>query len=61
MNRGGFARSGAFLRVNKVVYNEARVFVYGHNRFLFGHNFAKSGSYFGTYISELILPIQNSD
>lgn len=53
MNRGGFARSGSFLRVNKAVYNEARVFVYGQNRFLFGHNFAKSGSYFDHVWQEL--------
>lgn len=46
MNRSGFARSAAFLRVNKVVYNEARVFVYSQNRFLFGHCLAKSGQYF---------------
>lgn len=56
MDRSGFSRSGAFLRVNKLVYNEARVFVYGENRFCFGYNFAKSGNYFGTFIWELILP-----
>ena len=54
MNRTGFARSAAFLRVNKSVYNEARVFVYSGNRFLFGHNFAKSGDYFGTCKQELL-------
>lgn len=56
MNRSGFARSAAFLRVNRLVYNEARVFVYSENRFCFGYNFAKSGKYFGTYTLELILP-----
>ena len=46
IQRRGFARSAAFLRVNKVVYNEARVFIYSKNRFVFGHSFAKSGQYF---------------
>lgn len=55
-DRSGFARSSAFLRVNKVVYNEARMFVYSENRFCFGYNFARSGHYFGTSILELILP-----
>lgn len=53
MNRGGFARSAAFLRVNKVVYNEARVFVYSQNRFLFGHSFSKSGNYYEPVWKEL--------
>lgn len=53
MNRNGFARSAAFLRVNKVVYNEARVFIYSENRFLFGHNHAKSGDYFDPVWFEL--------
>ena len=56
MDRSGFPRSAAFLRVNKLVYSEARVFVYGGNRFCFGYNFAKSGNYFGTFILELIFP-----
>lgn len=45
MYRGGFARSAAFLRVNKVVYNEARAFVYSKNRFIFGPNSDRSGNY----------------
>ena len=49
MDRSGFSRSGAFLRVNKLVYSEARVFVYGENRFCFGYNFSKSGKYFGMF------------
>ncbi|CAD6574060.1 MAG: hypothetical protein ASARMPRED_006449 [Alectoria sarmentosa] len=53
MNRNGFARSAAFLRVNKVVYNEARVFIYSENRFLFGHNHAKTGDYFDPVWFEL--------
>ena len=56
MDRSGFSRSAAFLRVNKLVYSEARAFVYGENRFCFGYNFAKSGNYFGTFVWELILP-----
>lgn len=58
MNRSGFAHSAAFLRVKKSLYDEARVFVYGENRFCFGYNFAKSGKYFGTYTLELILALQ---
>lgn len=53
MNRSGFARSAAFLRVNKLVYKEARVFVYSENHFLFGYNFAKSGDYFDPVWNEL--------
>lgn len=53
MNRTGFAHSAAFLRVNKVVYNEARVFIYSENRFIFGHNFSKSGRYFESVWKEL--------
>ena len=56
MDRSGFSRSAAFLRVNKLVYSEARVFVYGENRFCFGYNFAKSGNYFGRFVLELIFP-----
>ena len=56
MDRSGFPRSAAFLRVNKLVYSEARAFVYGENRFCFGYNFAKSGHYFGTFILELVFP-----
>ena len=56
-DRNGFAHSAAFLRVNKTVYNEARVFLYGENRFCFGYNFAKSGEYYGTFILELVLPV----
>lgn len=56
MDRSGFPRSAAFLRVNKLVYSEARVFVYGENRFCFGYNFAKSGNYFGTFVLELVFP-----
>ena len=56
MDRSGFSRSAAFLRVNKLVYSEARVFVYSENRFCFGYNFSKSGKYFGTYPWELIFP-----
>ena len=57
VNRSGFPRSAAFLRVNKVVYNEARAFVYGENRFIFGYNFAKYGEYFGMYILGPSLPL----
>lgn len=52
-NRSGFAHSAAFLRVNKVVYNEARAFIYGGNRFVFGYNHSKSGGYFEPVWNEL--------
>ena len=53
MSRTGFAHSAAFLRVNRVVYNEARVFLYGDNHFAFGHCFNKSGDYFESKWKEL--------
>lgn len=53
MHRSGFAHSAGFLRVNKVVYNEARVFIYRENRFLFGYNFSKSGNYWDFAWKEL--------
>ena len=53
MNRNGFAHSAAFLRVNKLVYNEARVFLYSKNHFLFGHNFSKLGAYYEPVWKEL--------
>ena len=52
-NRSGFAHSAAFLRVNKVVYNEARVFLYSEHRFLFGYNYTKSGNYWDHVWKEL--------
>ena len=55
MNRTGFARSAAFLRVNKAISSEARVFVYSQNRFCFGYNFNKSGNYYGEYYLKKIL------
>lgn len=53
MSRTGFAHSAAFLRVNRAVYNEARVFLYGENRFVFGHSFSKSGAYYEPTWKEL--------
>ena len=46
LQRCGFAHSSGFLRVNKIVHNEARAFIYGEHRFLFGYNTNKTGEYF---------------
>ncbi len=45
-SRIGFPHSAAFLRVNKAVHNEARIVLYGENRFVFEQSFNKVGTYF---------------
>ena len=44
--RKGFPHSAAFLRVNKAVYNEARVVLYGSNRFVFDQSTCRTGRYY---------------
>ena len=44
--RNGFSHSSAFLRVNKIVYNEARTVLYGMNRFVFDQSTSRLGNYF---------------
>ncbi|KAL6714692.1 hypothetical protein ACLMJK_008117 [Lecanora helva] len=41
----GFPHSSGFLRVNKAVCREARIVLYGENRFLFDINYSKVGEY----------------
>lgn len=45
-SRLGFSHSGAFLRVNKAVYDEARSVLYSENRFVFEQSFNKTGAYY---------------
>ena len=45
-SRTGFSHSSAFLRVNKTIYNEARKFLYGENRFIFDQSTSRIGNYF---------------
>lgn len=45
-NRKGFSRSAALLRVNRVIYNEARNILYGENRFIFDQDTHKIGPYY---------------
>jgi len=50
--RTGFSHSAGFLGVNKTVYNEARKFLYGENRFIFDQSTSRLGSYFENHWKE---------